>query len=254
MNEPVHTNTNKLPADRTAVSVDTSHERKESEMTELELLREALFYIADFNHESDETPQWFKQMELDDSDEERKKTLLAKDEIDWHDLWRDEHGWEDSQYLEAVIEKARETIRQIYKGTVTYKVEVNDGFSYSIHDTETEILVGKARWIGPYFICWHTDGVANDNYLIFEEEEDAKAYLQWIADHSAMQVAKYKHASHADTFKLPEPPKAKNTGDELDPWVDFVSQGVADSVYDKRNRKALILLGVLPEEMLVLED
>lgn len=250
MNESIHTNTNKLPADRTAVSLDTSHERKESEMTELELLREALFYIADFDHESDETPQWFKQMQLDESDEDRKKTLLAKDELDWHDLWRDEHGWEDSQYLETVIEKARETIRQIYKGDLHIYDEVIDGFQYDINNS----LTGKARWIGPYFICWHTDGVANDNYLIFEEEEDAKAYLQWIADHSAMQVAKRKHAPHADTFKLPEPPKAKNTGDELDPWVDFVSQDVADKVYDKRNRKALILLGVLPEEMLVLED
>jgi len=38
MNEPIHTNNNKLPADRTAVSLDTSHKRKESEMTDKTLL------------------------------------------------------------------------------------------------------------------------------------------------------------------------------------------------------------------------
>ncbi len=39
MNEPIHTNTNKLPADRTAVSLDTLHKRKKENMNTKQILQ-----------------------------------------------------------------------------------------------------------------------------------------------------------------------------------------------------------------------
>tara|TARA_R100001443_G_scaffold12542_1_gene22239 strand:- start:2882 stop:3844 length:963 start_codon:yes stop_codon:yes gene_type:complete len=320
MNEPVHTNNNKLPADRTAVSLDTSHKRKESEMTQKDKLttvadlkrwlhdygihddtqvaveaplkdvdgyvvnvtnidydhtsealilvpnydtmpevdvnvpkatasqlvdfEKILMDIASYEHHSDECPEWYQDHILEDMHEDDPDyvKMLAWDETEWYWAWREDHGYKDSESLENVVELARDVLSNNIKGDFKITGEDGDAFGYEINNS----LFGSGKWLGAYFICWHTDGVANDNYLMFEEVDDAKAYLQWMADTDALSDARYKHDSRY--FPMPKAPKAKNTGDDMDPFVEFISWGKFHKVYDKRNKHmTLSELGFFPE-------
>ena len=208
----------------------------------VEALEEALTKIASYTHFNDDCPEWYKKETLDNmhEDEPEYVEMLAWDESHWYDRWREDHGHEDNEYLEHAVEIARDALHN-NRGDLNIYDEVIDGFQYDINNS----LTGKARWIGHYFICWHTDGVANDNYLMFEEVDDAKAYLQWIADTDALFDAQIKHGQR---FPLPEAPKAINTGDSMDPFVEFILLDKFHKIYDKRNKDmTLSELGFFPE-------
>ena len=203
-----------------------------------------LMDIASYEHHSDECPEWYKDHTLEGipEDDPDYVKMLAWDETEWYWAWREDHGYEDSESLENVVELARAVLSNNIKGNLDIYDHTIDGFGYEINNS----LLGNAKWLGDYLICWHTDGVANDNYLMFEEFDDAKAYLQWIADTDALQDARGKHDSRY--FPMPEAPKAKNTGDNMDPFVEFIPLDQFHKVYDTRNKHmTLSELGFFPE-------
>tara|TARA_R100000458_G_C8251583_1_gene228450 strand:+ start:554 stop:1387 length:834 start_codon:yes stop_codon:yes gene_type:complete len=183
----------------------------------IEALEKALLEIASYEVETDECPEWYKDHTLEGihEDDPDYVKMLAWDKDEWYWAWREDHGHEDSEHFGNSVNIARNALLNNIKGNLIIKQEVNDGFSFDINGS----LFGKARWMGNYFMCWHTDGVANDNYLMFEEVDDAKAYLQWLADVDELQSRQFKTDAHY--FPMPEAPKAKNTGEDIDPYVEF---------------------------------
>ena len=57
-------------------------------MSDSEKYKEALEKIASYNHESDETPQWFKDMAIENLGDQIKDWK----EEDFHESWREEEG------------------------------------------------------------------------------------------------------------------------------------------------------------------
>ena len=228
---------------KAAMSLSASPKVTDDLIFHVEALEEALTKIASYTHFNDDCPEWYKKETLDSMHEDDPEyvEMLAWDESVWYDRWREDHGHEDNEYLEYAVEIARDALHNI-RGDFTITGEDGDAFGYEINNS----LFGSAKWLGQYFICWHTDGVANDNYLMFEEVDDAKAYLQWIADTDALMDAQIKHGQR---FPLPEAPKAKNTGDSMDPFMEFMPIDHFYKVYDKRNKDmTLSQLGFFPEQ------
>ena len=67
----------------------------------------ALKEIASYNHQSDEAPEWFINMTIENLGDQIKDW----EEKDFHESWREEEGHLDSGVLEAVVEIARDALR-----------------------------------------------------------------------------------------------------------------------------------------------
>ena len=76
-------------------------------MSENMIYKKALEEIASYNHESYETPQWFKDMAIENLGDQIKDWK----EEDFHESWREEEGYQDSALLEAVVEIARDALK-----------------------------------------------------------------------------------------------------------------------------------------------
>lgn len=118
MNEPIHTNTNKLPADRTAVSLDTLHKRKESEMTKPEgsdHKYEVWLDLDDDPWNNEVSDIW----DIYDSYEEAKKVFT--------DMRKKSEYFDDSI---SIVDSAGDVLdeigpRQILEASYAYRVEVD---------------------------------------------------------------------------------------------------------------------------------
>ena len=210
--------------------------RENALVKKIETLETALMEIASWEHHADECPEWYKDQTFEGihEDDPDCARLLAWDETEWHEAWRDDHGYEDHEHLEWVVDKARKAL--------TTSLQAEDSVEYTYLDDHGEYqtctnskdlpfcknfdfknlhddYVGSVAWFGEYYWYYRTNDVHGNRYtkpeyMTFSEWDDAVAWVDYegkCATH--MNLGEKADVHHVRT--LPDVPLAKNTGDPL---------------------------------------